>query len=401
VTVEAALVELAEHVRTQATSPELAWGVLLDGRLALTGGTAATSTVFRIASMTKSFTAATVLARRDRGELRLDDEIGLLGGVRATKDSPPVTIRDVLSMSAGLATDDPWADRHLDIDPEELTRLVRAGVRFARPTGTGYEYSNLGYALLGDMSAPTDELLLRPLGLDRTTWTQPEHDDWARPPGEVPLGHGALAGMGGLWSNIEDLARWIAFLDDAFPARDDPDHGPLRRSSRREMQQVHRARPLARSDAHGEGIDHAPARIDAGGYGYGLQVLHDDRFGVIVGHGGGLPGYGSHMRWLPGRRVGVVALANATYAPMGRLTPSRPPCGGRPTTSSPCCSGGTTTPPTGSSLTTSPSTSPTRSRRLGRRRWSASTASYISRRSSRRRRPTARPRSAATPARSR
>jgi CubicO group peptidase (beta-lactamase class C family) len=63
-----------------------------------------------------------------------------------------------------------------------------------------------------------------------------------------------------------------------------------------------------------------PLRIDAGGYGYGLQVIHDDRFGTIVGHGGGLPGYGSHMRWLPGRRAGVVALANSTYAPMGRLT---------------------------------------------------------------------------------
>jgi CubicO group peptidase (beta-lactamase class C family) len=320
VTAEAELAELAEHVRNRATSPDIAWGVLLDGSLALTGGTTASSTVFRIASMTKSFTAATTLARRDRGELRLDDEIGLLRGQRATTDSPPVTIRDVLSMSAGLATDDPWADRHLDMDPHELAQLVHTGVRFARPTGTAYEYSNLGYALLGDVSAHTADLLLHPLGLERTTWTQPEHDDWARPPGEDPLGHGALAGMGGLWSNVEDLARWIAFLDDAFPARDDPDDAPLRRSSRREMQQVHRARPLTRSDAHGEGLDHTPARIDAGGYGYGLQVVHDDRFGAIVGHGGGLPGYGSHMRWLPGRRVGVVALANSTYAPMGRLT---------------------------------------------------------------------------------
>jgi serine-type D-Ala-D-Ala carboxypeptidase/endopeptidase len=320
VTAEAELAALAEHVREQAGSPAIAWGVVLDGRLALTGGNAAASTVFRIASMTKSFTAATVLARRDRGELGLDDEIGLLGGQLATTDSRPVTIRDVLSMNAGLATDDPWADRHLDIDPDELGRLVRSGVVFARPTGTGYEYSNLGYALLGDMSSHTDELLLRPLGLEHTAWTAPAHDDWASPPDEIPLGHGAFAGMGGLWSNLDDLAQWVAFLDDAFPSRDDADDGPLRRSSRREMQQVHRARLLTRSEASGEGLDHVPMRIDAGGYGYGLQVIHDDRFGTIVGHGGGLPGYGSHMRWLPGRRAGVVALANSTYAPMGRLT---------------------------------------------------------------------------------
>ena len=69
--------------------------------------------------------------------------------------------------------------------------------------------------------------------------------------------------------------------------------------SRREMQQIHRA----------DGRD--------GGYGFGLGVIHDERFGTVVSHSGGLPGYGSNMRWLPGRRVGVVALANATYAPMG------------------------------------------------------------------------------------
>ena len=63
-----------------------------------------------------------------------------------------------------------------------------------------------------------------------------------------------------------------------------------------------------------------PERIDGGGYGFGHQVLHDDRFGTIVGHSGGLPGYGSNMRWLPGRRIGAVALANSTYAPMRLLT---------------------------------------------------------------------------------
>ena len=67
-------------------------------------------------------------------------------------------------------------------------------------------------------------------------------------------------------------------------------------------------------------MDHVPERIDGGGYGFGHQVLHDDRFGSIVGHSGGLPGYGSNMRWLPGRRVGAVALANSTYAPMRSLS---------------------------------------------------------------------------------
>ena len=109
---------------------------MLDGRLAMAGGVGATSrTVFRIASMTKSFTAATVLALRDAGELRLDDEVPLLAGVRATADSPPITYRHLLSMGSGLPEDDPWADRHMDMTAAEVATLVAGGLVFAHPDG--------------------------------------------------------------------------------------------------------------------------------------------------------------------------------------------------------------------------------------------------------------------------
>ena len=99
-----------------------------------------------------------------------------------------------------------------------------------------------------------------------------------------------------------------AWFADAFPPRDGGDDGPLCRASRREMQQVHRAWPTAHAAATGEGDECVPERIDGGGYGYGLFVMHDTRFGHFVYHSGGLPGYGSNMRWLPGRGVGVIAL---------------------------------------------------------------------------------------------
>ena len=307
------LAALASQARDACRCQALAWGIVLDGRLAMSGGIGSTArTVFRIASMTKSFTAATILALRDAGELRLDDEAPLLAGVRATSDSPPITYRHLLTMSSGLPEDDAWADRHMDNSAADVEAVVASGLRFAYPTGTAFEYSNLGYVLLGDRSADTTSRLLRPLGLTRTTWTRPGHHDWARPPTGIEIvGHGAFAGMGGLWSCVEDVARWVAWLDDAFPARDDPagtagtpgpDDGPLSRASRREMQQTHRTHGLA------------------AGYGFGLAQLHDERFGTIVSHSGGLPGYGSNMRWLPGRRVGIVTLANETYAPMGELS---------------------------------------------------------------------------------
>jgi CubicO group peptidase (beta-lactamase class C family) len=328
----------------------IAWGVVHRGELVLTGAVAAEpdpkpteQTVFRIASMTKSFTAAAVMILRDSGALRLDDVVADIApefeAVQGpTADSPPITIRHLLSMSAGMATDDAWADRHLDLTDDELDDLVRHGATFAWPPHSHGEYSNLGFAMLGRVIMRVSGMraqdfittnLLQPLGMDRTTWTQPEHDDWALPyevvdhqrVGDIdPLGDGAIAPMGGLWSCVADLARWVSWFAGAFPARDDPDAGPLRRASRREMQQVHRAWPTVRTAATGDGHDAVPERIDGGGYGFGLFVMHDDRFGHFVAHSGGLPGYGSNMRWLPGRSIGIVALGNVTYAPMSMMT---------------------------------------------------------------------------------
>ena len=322
--------------------PTVSWAVTIDGAVVESGAhglladgrTPSVDTVYRIASMTKSFTAATVLALRDEGQLSLDDRIADLAPELAaitgpTADAAPITVRHLLSMAGGMANDDAWADRHLDISTAEIDALYRAGAVFACPTGTAFEYSNLGYAMLGRIvQCVTGQRLqdqvtnrfLGPLGLDRTTWVRRGHDDWAQPFHVVdktaqpdpldPLGDGELAAMGGLWSSAADVCRWMAWLDDATPAQDGPDDGPLRRSSRRELQQVQRY--SGRKELNG--------RIAPTGYGFGLMVRDDDLLGQVVAHSGGLPGYGSNMRWLAGRHTGVVALANVTYAPMTELT---------------------------------------------------------------------------------
>jgi CubicO group peptidase (beta-lactamase class C family) len=335
--------------RSQEHQCSIAWGVVADGELVLRGAhptepdaLPTEQTIFRIASMTKSFTAAAVMILRDRGALRLDDVVADIAPecsavVGPTSDSPPITVRHLLSMAAGMVTDDTWADRHLDISDDDLDDLLANGATFAWPPQSHGEYSNLGFAMLGRVVQRvsgrraqqfiTENVLLQ-LGMNRTTWKPPNHDDWARPyvvrdatrvEDLVPLRDGAFAPMGGLWSCVSDLARWVAWLADAFPARDGDESGPLCRASRREMQQVQRTWPTVRAPASGEGDDAVPERIDGGGYGFGLFVTHDDRFGHFVAHSGGLPGYGSNMRWLPGRGVGVIALGNVTYAPMSLL----------------------------------------------------------------------------------
>ena len=104
--------------------------------------------------MTKSFTAATVLLLRDEGRLRLDDPVAthvpeLQGQRPSHAGAPPITLRHLLSMSAGFPGDDPWGDRQQDLDLDRFAEFLERGQSFAWMPGTEFEYSNLGYAILG------------------------------------------------------------------------------------------------------------------------------------------------------------------------------------------------------------------------------------------------------------
>jgi CubicO group peptidase (beta-lactamase class C family) len=120
---------------------------------------------------------------------------------------------------------------------------------------------------------------------------------------------GAFSAMGGLLSNIADLAKWVAGFQSAWT---DTSTHPLQRWSRREMQEPQRhARTAAFTDPHADQIKSVTTS-----YGYGLMVDDDSLLGRFVSHSGGYPGFGSHMRWHPQSGWGIVALGNRTYAPM-------------------------------------------------------------------------------------
>jgi serine-type D-Ala-D-Ala carboxypeptidase/endopeptidase len=327
-------------------TPAIAWGLIHDGELVAARGIGTlrageqalpdVDSAFRIASMTKSFTGAALMSLVVEGAVRLDEPVAtyvpeLAGWRGPTTDGPPLTVRHLVSMESGLPTDDPWADRHLDLPPDGMDALIDAGVSFTWTPGTRFEYSNLGWGLVGRVIERTagvrpQELVtqrfLGPLGMHDTTWTRPpgsnvaapyrwQDDGWLEEP--EPLGDGTIAPMGGLWSTVADLARWVAFFCEAYPPRDDPDDGPLARWARREMQQPRRMDTIDDVRTRPSG----PKRSVAYGYGIGLSMRLDPRLGTIVTHSGGLPGYGSHMRWLPDRKVGIVAVSNVTYGGMG------------------------------------------------------------------------------------
>ena len=333
-----------EEFCLDAHIPGLVYGVVTDGRLVhvRTFGVqdldskrpVTADTLFRIASMTKAFTALTLLKLRDDGRVQLDANAEqyvqeMRGWKYPTEDSPRIRVRDLLSHAGGFVTDDPWGDRQTPLPEADFTRLLREGVPFTRAPGTAYEYSNLGYALVGRIvtnvskhpyAETITQTLLLPLGMtasgfvadaapkERRALGYRWEDDVWRP--EPLLGPGAFGAMGGLQTSANDYAKWVSFLLSAWPARDGKDAGPVKRSTVRELAEgVNLPRLRDRFARTG-----SPTCKQAITYGRGMIVAMDCDLGVTLSHGGGYPGYGSHVLLMPDRGVAIFALANRTYA---------------------------------------------------------------------------------------
>ncbi|AYF97776.1 serine hydrolase domain-containing protein [Protaetiibacter intestinalis] len=275
---------------------------------------------FRIASCTKSFTAASALLLADDGLLDLDEPLAdaldvPLRLVGATGAAP--TVRDALAMRGGFPTDDPWADRQESLSDDAFARLLGEGVRVMWPAGERFEYSNLGYAIAGRIlglrgGMPFRRLvesrLLEPLRLGGTgfnetvgapagvaTGFRPGPDGWEAQPVSGP---GAFSPIGGLFSTAHDLARWAALLAGFA------EHSALPASVGERMRQA--VTPVSGDPA---GAWHA--------YGLGLMVRADAAGRRFVGHSGGYPGFTTRMEWVEGADLGAVVFENAGYT---RLT---------------------------------------------------------------------------------
>jgi CubicO group peptidase (beta-lactamase class C family) len=337
---------------TEQHVPGAAWGIVVDGELAHAGATGVrdvsskapvdADTVFRIASMTKSFTAMCVLKLRDEGKLSLDDPAEkyvpeLKALAYPTTDSPRITIRHLLSHAEGFPEDNPWGDRQLADTDEQLSQMIKGGIPFSNAPGLAYEYSNYGFAILGRIVSNVSGMrytdfvaanVLKPLGMTSTTLepaTVPanrlahgyrwEDNAWKDEP---LLSNGSFGSMGGMLTSVRDLSRYVGLFLSAWPPRDGPETGPIKRSSLREMQQVWRPAPASAARDRATGA----VQLNSGGYGFGLRVSQSCSYRHIVAHGGGLPGFGSVMTWLPEYGVGIIAFGNLTYTGWGRVATS-------------------------------------------------------------------------------
>ena len=342
--------KLYREAAEQRHYPGMAFGIMVDGKLVYSGGAgftnvakkipATTTSQFRIASMSKSITAMAILKLRDDGKLRLDDPAEtyipeLKSHQYLTADSPKITVRNLLTHSAGFPEDNPWGDRQLADSDADLMALIKGGLSNANAPNIAYEYSNLAFAMLGHIITVVSgkpyqqyitETILKPLGMNSTEWEYDRvpaqklalgyrwlNNQWV----EEPLLHdGSYGAMGGLITSIEDFSKYVALHQAAWPPRSDDDAGtPVKRSSIREMTQ-----PWTFSGLYPQ------ARNSAGqvcplvsGYGYGLGWNKNCKDIITVGHSGGLPGFGSQWRILPDYGIGVISYANLTYANMGSI----------------------------------------------------------------------------------
>jgi len=329
--------------RERTPVPGLAYAVVKDGKIVHQGlwgvqtiggkRPVTADTHFRIASMSKAFTALAILSLRDAGKLSLDDLAEthvpeMKGWAYPTTDAPRIRVRDLLQHVAGFVTDDPWGDRQQVLSEADFTRMIAAGVPWSRTGQMQHEYSNFGYALLGRIiknvsgmpyQAYIRQTILTPLGMTNTGYEiadvpkdrlavgyRWENDQWVEEPS---MRDGTFGAMGGLNTTVNDYAKWVSFLLSAWPPRSGAETGPVRRSTVREMAQgLNFVRILPRPGAPAD-----DKCVHAVAYGMGLRSSPDCDLGLALFHAGGYPGYGSFVVLAPETGTAVFGFASRTY----------------------------------------------------------------------------------------
>ena len=276
-------------------------------------GVAATpDAAYRVGSITKTFTAAVVLGLAEHGVLALDAPVGnYLPGTPFAQ----VPLRMLLAHCGGLPREVPgdmWSSMR-GPGPAELREAFAAVEPVARP-GERWHYSNLGYAVLGQVveaAAGTScseliwSLLWRPLGMTGTAWIRPEGaavgyrvDPYADVVHREPDMDQGTVGVGGqAWSTVEDLLVWGNALAGGVPK-------VVSSAVVGTMHTLH-------------------VMVDPDGWtcGWGLGLILDRRESrVTAGHTGAMPGFVAGLSLDRRTRTVAVALSNTTHGvAVGRI----------------------------------------------------------------------------------
>ena len=309
----------------QREQPGLSIGIVYDQDLVWAKGygfadlerrlPATPSTIYRIASISKLFTATAIMQLRDGGKLRLDDPVSdrlpWFSIKKTDEGGPAITVRHLVTHTSGLPREVDgvnWSDLRFP-SREDMVRVL-PGQETVFPPDTEWKYSNLAVSLAGEIVAEVsgepwpqyvERHILRPLGMAATR-VVPERGMpglavgyGRRVPGrgrdvEPFVDIGAESPAGNLASSVEDLAKFVS-----LQLRDGPAGGRqiLRGSTLREMHRVQWLRPDWQS---------------GWGLGFSVRRAGDE---VRIGHGGSLPGQRTQIEIAPAQKLGVIVLTNA------------------------------------------------------------------------------------------
>ncbi|MEO6775963.1 MAG: serine hydrolase domain-containing protein [Kofleriaceae bacterium] len=316
----------------------LAIGIVIDGELAYAKGFGVVDpaskaapdadTIYRIGSVSKSFTGLALLELRDEGAVELDDPLtkwipAASGIVYPSRDSRSITLRQLLTHTSGMPRD---AGDHRNPSEADIAHVLD-GVRLESSPGTQFVYSNTGFGLLSIVvahaahSAFRDAMaqrIFRPLGMTATTYAREDVPAAHAAPSIGPDGKvspdqeilGVEEGAGGIYSSVRDMARYVALELSAYPPRDGAESPVVRRATIREAHNTGffsganvRARPDARP---GE----PTVSLSASTYGFGWGHSHACDADDLVEHNGHIDSFFSVVEMGVSRGVGVVVLSN-------------------------------------------------------------------------------------------
>jgi CubicO group peptidase (beta-lactamase class C family) len=302
-------------------TPAVAYAISIQGTTVLAGARglsdvaslspATATTGFRVASITKTFTATLVLQLVERRKVSLDAPVtSYLAWLRSAGVSSEITIRHLLTHSGGVIRDGSFRWREGGFPSrEQLHAALSARATFAEPS-VGFRYSNMAYALLGEVvevvggrkfTTAIDREIVRPLGLKASgTRLTPRLRStlatgyWRRLPGEDYRSEpateaGAFEPAGGLISTVGDL---LVYQQAHFPG----DTRLLSELSKREMQRTQWE------------------RSEEPNHGYGWMIWTVDGI-KIRGHSGGFPGFTTRIGFSPDHQVAAAVLTN-TIGPL-------------------------------------------------------------------------------------
>jgi CubicO group peptidase (beta-lactamase class C family) len=293
---------------------DLVWSCGFGVRDLATRAPVTPQTIFRIASITKTFTGTATLILRDRGKLDLDDPVAKHLSWFAYKNAypdEPVTIRHLLTHTSGLPREAAfpyWSENEFPTR-EQMIEAFKTQESIFEP-GTRIKYSNLAMALLGEVVAKASGMpygqyiqtaILDPAGMKSTSvYLTPEFQkrlatgygrrmpDGSRKPAPV-MDAGGIAPAANISSTVEDMALYAA----AHMQEDRGDAGPLLKPAT--LREMHR-------------VSFVNADWD-GGYGLGFSVAKTSSR-LMYGHAGWAGGHRSQLRISPSEKVAVIVMLN-------------------------------------------------------------------------------------------